>query len=453
MIAGINVKEVMEEFGVCQSYAYKLKNLTCDWLNLISEHNENNCQCVRIDKRFIERTILSLALDASSPLEGIQRYMDANYGIHVSIGKISGIISKAADKAEEFDLSVNLDLIKKGANDEIFQGNKPVLTGIDLDSTYTYILEEVPDRTGDTWQTVMEYKKDQGLNLEVSVNDAGTGLINGIPKAFPDAVVQLDVFHALRDIGKEVSKLERAAYGAIKKAHDLVIRLTGPKPRKNTLEKLEKANAEIEPIVNQYDTIFILFVWLRELFGFSGYSFEETMTLTGWILDEMAIAAAGREKLMKEIKSLRKSLHGVLKFLKLLYKRFDELAEQMGVSPESFRLLYHLKTCTEGTIEYKSINKRIERLLGNKRSDAENALNEAIHDTKRASSIVENLNSRIRVYMNIKKVVPKKFFVLLKVYLNTRKYRRSRVNERKRKSPLELMTGQEHPDFYEIIGL
>lgn len=72
--------------------------------------------------------------------------------------------------------------------------------------------------------------------------------------------------------------------------------------------------------------------------------------------------------------------------------------------------------------------------------------------TKRASSLVENLNSRIRVYMNLKRIVPEKYFTLLKVYLNTRKYHRSRIPERVGKSPLELLTGKKYPEFLEVLG-
>lgn len=54
--------------------------------------------------------------------------------------------------------------------------------------------------------------------------------------------------------------------------------------------------------------------------------------------------------------------------------------------------------------------------------------------------------------MNLKRMVPEKYFILLKVYFNTRKYHRSRVTERQGKSPLELMTGKEYPEFLEILG-
>ena len=68
----------------------------------------------------------------------------------------------------------------------------------------------------------------------------------------------------------------------------------------------------------------------------------------------------------------------------------------------------------------------MECLLGElSGSSYESARQEFCHildNTKCASSLVENLNSMVRVYMNLKRMVPKKYFILLKVYFNTRKY-------------------------------
>ena len=62
----------------------------------------------------------------------------------------------------------------------------------------------------------MEGCKSHGLTLDVTINDGGTGLNAGIPKAFPGIVTQADTFHALYALGKEVTKVERKAEANIK---------------------------------------------------------------------------------------------------------------------------------------------------------------------------------------------------------------------------------------------
>jgi len=59
--------------------------------------------------------------------------------------------------------TISLRGIPQGANDEIFDSsNSPVLTGIDLDSTYIYLMQDMYDRKGETWEFIMETLKDKG---------------------------------------------------------------------------------------------------------------------------------------------------------------------------------------------------------------------------------------------------------------------------------------------------
>ena len=83
-----------------------------------------------------------------------------------------------------------------------------MLTGIDLDSTYIYLMQDMYDRKGETWEFVMETLKDKGLELTVSISDAGSGLLKGIKAAFPKADIQIDVSHGLLRLGKDCIQRE-----------------------------------------------------------------------------------------------------------------------------------------------------------------------------------------------------------------------------------------------------
>ena len=54
----------------------------------------------------------------------------------------------------------------------------------------------------------MSDRKDHGLELDVSISDAGTGLTAGIPRVFPEAAIQPDVFHELRPLGAEAARMD-----------------------------------------------------------------------------------------------------------------------------------------------------------------------------------------------------------------------------------------------------
>ncbi len=70
----------------------------------------------------------------------------------------------------------------------------------------------------------------------------------------------------------------------------------------------------------------------------------------------------------------------------------------------------------------------------------------------RASSIIENINSRLRSYFFLRREIGSGYLELLQFFLNHRRFLRSEHLERVDKSPAELLTGQPHPHWLEILG-
>jgi hypothetical protein len=70
----------------------------------------------------------------------------------------------------------------------------------------------------------------------------------------------------------------------------------------------------------------------------------------------------------------------------------------------------------------------------------------------RASSLVENLNSRLRNYFFLRRQLGENYLVLLQYFLNHRRYLRSEHPHRVDKSPTELLTGEPHRHWLELLG-
>jgi hypothetical protein len=70
----------------------------------------------------------------------------------------------------------------------------------------------------------------------------------------------------------------------------------------------------------------------------------------------------------------------------------------------------------------------------------------------RASSIIENINSRLRSYFFLRKQLGPDYLELLQFFLNHHRFLRSDRPERVGKSPAELLTGQTHPHWLEMLG-
>jgi len=78
---------------------------------------------------------------------------------------------------------------------------------------------------------------------------------------------------------------------------------------------------------------------------------------------------------------------------------------------------------------------------------------QAIAQTPRSNSLVENLNSRLRNYFTLRRQLGGSYLSLLRFFLNHRRFMRSRLAERIGKSPWELMTNQGHPHWLTLLGL
>ena len=77
---------------------------------------------------------------------------------------------------------------------------------------------------------------------------------------------------------------------------------------------------------------------------------------------------------------------------------------------------------------------------------------QAMDDTPRASSLVENLNSRLRKYFFLRRHLSEGYLSLLQFFLNHRTFLRSRRARRVGKSPTELLTGRSHAHWLELLG-
>jgi len=450
-LIGQPVSEISAETGMNRSYVYDQKHKAEAYVEDIDQ-DPPEYPIIVLTPVMEKRLILSMALDCASSIEGIQRALESSLGIKVSTGYISGVINEAAHRAQRMDDTISLEGIRQGANDEIFQCGAPILTGIDPVSSYTYLLEEAKDRTAETWQLYMEDCKSRGLALETTINDGGAGLVAGIPKAFPEITVQADTFHALYGMGKQISKAERKAEASVKAEAELEKRVQGLRPQQKTIEKLEKIKPETNELTNIYDTLSILFDWLKLLLGFSGYSIPDALGLITFVLDEMQKVSAKFPGIIKEAEKIRNCLPSLLSFISRLERAFESCAELNGIPTAAFQAMYRQLAYSEQSNEYFETEYALWDMLKDNYDFARLLFAQQLKSVKKASSLVENLNGRIRKYMDVKRVVPTRFFVLMKVYFNMRRYRRSRCHERIGKSPMELFTGKSHSDFLDALG-
>ena len=142
----------------------------------------------------------------------------------------------------------------------------------------------------------------------------------------------------------------------------------------------------------------------------------------------------------------------LLTFAAELDRDFAALATQFAVATELVRDLFAVQTLPLDRPKRWQRDAPLRRLLGERYFPLSQALDAVRRRTVRASSLVENFNSRLRSYFFLRRHLGNDYLTLLQFFLNHRRFLRSEHSERVGKSPAELLTGQSHPHWLELLG-
>ena len=117
----ISIPDVARLFGVSRKTVYQNINRITEIEARIQELLDSLAGCIIVTPKDVDKLILSLALDAHAPLEGIQRVLNRIYDgmASRSIGYISTLLTRAGAFSEEILKTISLKGITQGANDEI----------------------------------------------------------------------------------------------------------------------------------------------------------------------------------------------------------------------------------------------------------------------------------------------------------------------------------------------
>ena len=165
-----------------------------------------------VTKAWLRQVVLCLALLCHSSIRGISEFMKTVFDTDMSVGTVHTIIHESVPEAARINASYSLSAIRAGAHDELFQGDMPVLGGMDLNSGYCYLLTPAEHRDADTWAIHLLDCAKQGLHPDYTVADGGRGLRAGQAIAWEEVPCFGDNFHLIREITGLSNKLDKKAF-------------------------------------------------------------------------------------------------------------------------------------------------------------------------------------------------------------------------------------------------
>ena len=375
----------------------------------------------------------------------------------LSLGTIHNLVQEALTKARVLDAASDLSAVRVGLHDEIYQGDRPVLVGVDARSLYCYLLADEDHADETTWGVHLLDLERQGLGPERTIADGGRGLRAGQAAAWPGVPCDGDVFHAERDLSAVAFFLENRAAGCVQARKKLQRAMERRKKHRqgSTLSKrLAVARQAAAAAVELAKDIRLLSDWMqRDILALAGPDRSIRRELYDFVIEELR----RRESLCPHrIEPVRKKLQEhrdhLLAFAGVLDERFADLAERFNVWPNLVGQVAELQGLDPNRPAYWQKEGTLRKKLGDLFDPVRQAVREVQATTPRASSLVENLNSRLRNYFFLRRHIGNGYLDLLRFFLNHRRFGRSEVPERVGKTPAEILTGKPHPHWLELLG-
>jgi hypothetical protein len=455
------VSDLATRHGVSRKFVYqqthKARVALDDAFRSATPDDEGLFELV-VTKVWLRQVVIALALICRGSCRGVIEFVRDLLGVSMSVGTVHQVLQSAARKADIINQEQDLSAIRVGLHDELFQGAMPVLAGVDAQSTYCYLLAAADHRDADTWGVHLLDATRQGLKPDYTIADAGQGLRAGQKAAWGDTPCHGDVFHIqhqYESLANTLSRLAKGAASRCKKLHDRIDRASQRGPDETLAIQLEQARQNEIQAYRLARDIRTLTQWLsHDVLVLAGPALATRQELFDFVVEELAQRESEDVRRIRPLRvALQNQRDDLLAFAGVLDKKLAHIARTHEIGEDLVREACVLHRLPSTSTAYWQSWNRLRTKMGGKFHTLFDAVSRVMAQTPRSSSLVENLNSRLRTYFTLRRHLGNSYLHLLRFFLNHRRFMRSRCAERNGKSPCEVMTGQGHPHWLTLLGL
>jgi len=297
----------------------------------------------------------------------------------------------------------------------------------------------------------------QGFNPERVFADDGDGLRAGHKIALKNTPCDGDHFHIIRQLTNMRRFFRNRLKSAITYEKEMTNKMEKAKLNHTTQQhakKLGQAKKHRQKMHYLSEAITTLVSWLEhDVLNKAGPVPAERYELYDFILAQFNQLAKQHPHRIRDVcTALKNQRHFLLAFSEVLDEKFQTIAKQFDCSIDNIWTICQLQRCKHGGDNYAVRSVPLLLALGDQRFyDIEDAVVAAMDSTERTSSMIENLNSRVRPYFNLRQEIGFDYLELLRFFLNHTPFLRSQVH-RANKTPAELLTGKAHKHWLELLG-
>jgi hypothetical protein len=458
------IAHVAEHYGVSRKFVYQQKEKALEGISKSFENqpSDNNVLFyIPVTNQWLSQVTLALIFICRASYQGVSEFFRDILDCHISKGTIHNIVHEHLEKAKMINAQQNLRDVQEGLHDEIYQCGNPVLVGCCARSTYCYLLSLEETCDANAWGVhLLDLKEKQKLSPNFTVIDGGKAARCGQKEAWPETPAHGDVFHALNPFLEMVTHLENRALSALKTVEDLHHKIMERRgewkdadKRMVLYEKLLSAERTSENALILAEDVKTLYGWLKnDVLALTGPSYEVRQELLTFIAGELRV----REHLNHKITPIRTYLdnhkNNLLEFMSIMESHFDTIACESEVDMSVVFGMYELKGLSPLSSRYWQKHIELQKELKGKFHWVASLVDDVLKITVRANSLVENLNSRLRTYFTLRRELGNEYLGFLQFFLNHRRFIRSECAERVGKSPAELLTGEGHMHWLEMLG-
>jgi hypothetical protein len=411
-----------------------------------------------VTRDWLEQLALSLTLICHSSYRGVQELLATMFDYRgLSLGSLHNLLRQAVDRARQLNARDDLSAIRVGAHDEIYQARQPVLVGMDVDSTYCYLLEAVASCDETTWGVHLLELRERGLDLDYTIADGGMALRAGQRAAWPEVPCHGDVFHPeklLHELCTFLARRVPAYTAARQKIQHRYEQIERSCQRQTLGNALARARRQEQRALTMATAVRILTEWMaQDVLAVAGPPLAEREELYDFILNELEPYQGDcPHRFQPLLRLLRHQRTVLLAFVPVLQEKLAHVAQRFAVPLPTVQALCEIEALDPQSERYWQRTAQWQTILKDRWYPIHQAVLAAMAQTPRASSLVENLNSRLRGYFFLRREIGHGYLDLLRFYLNHRRFPRSDRPERVGKSPAELLSGQTHPHWLQRLG-